>query len=76
MIGIVSQPIPWDNLKDTGNYSYIATSYVRTLESSGARVVSINYKLDFEAIKDLMNQLNGILFTGGKATLLRVTNKN
>jgi len=46
IIGILTQPSSWPTMYDPEEYSYIATSYVRYLESAGARVVPIKYDLD------------------------------
>ncbi|XP_030034940.2 gamma-glutamyl hydrolase A isoform X1 [Manduca sexta] len=48
------------------NYtSYIASSYVKALETAGARVVPILIGKDREYYRDLMKKLNGVLFPGG-----------
>ncbi|CAH0694164.1 unnamed protein product [Spodoptera exigua] len=48
------------------NYtSYIAASYVKDVEASGARVVPILIGKDRSYYEDLMGKLNGVLFPGG-----------
>ena len=39
IIGIVTQPVPWRDLLNDQENSYIPASYVKYLEASGARVV-------------------------------------
>ncbi|XP_017127772.1 gamma-glutamyl hydrolase [Drosophila elegans] len=46
-------------------YSYIATSYVKLLEASGAHVVPIWIGRDRAYYESMMGQLNGILLPGG-----------
>ncbi|KAF9803045.1 hypothetical protein SFRURICE_012290 [Spodoptera frugiperda] len=48
------------------NYtSYIAASYVKDVEASGARVVPILIGKDRSYYEELMGKLNGVLFPGG-----------
>ncbi|XP_013172012.1 PREDICTED: gamma-glutamyl hydrolase A-like [Papilio xuthus] len=48
------------------NYtSYIAASYVKDIEASGARVVPILIGKDRQYYRDIMSKLNGVLFPGG-----------
>ncbi|XP_026316816.1 gamma-glutamyl hydrolase A-like isoform X2 [Hyposmocoma kahamanoa] len=48
------------------NYtSYIATSYVKDVEASGARVVPILIGKDRDYYEELMKKINGVLFPGG-----------
>eukprot|EP01084_Bolivina_argentea_P243284 407886_1 len=72
VIGILSVPcLPQITANDCPSWvgfnasSYIAASYVKFLESGGAKVVPI---LSIDSLQDVSNtllQLNGILFTGG-----------
>jgi gamma-glutamyl hydrolase len=67
VIGILSLPnYPYENFTVNGT-SYIASSYVKYLEMSGARVVPIRIDHSFSEIDYLFTRLNGILFTGGSA---------
>ncbi|CAL8295094.1 unnamed protein product [Lota lota] len=50
--------------------SYIAASYVKYLESAGARVVPVRINQTLEQYNSLFNSLNGILFPGGGANLI------
>ena len=45
--------------------SYIASSYPKWIEESGAKAIPIPYNLSFEKIKKLMHEVNGILLPGG-----------
>lgn len=63
IIGILTQPGP------QSNQQYIAASYVKYLESAGARVVPIFYNQTSETLATLLTSLNGVLFTGGSASL-------
>lgn len=49
----------------SGAASCFATVYVKWLEMAGARVAPIGFDLEPEALEDLFNSLNGVLFTGG-----------
>uniref|UniRef100_A0A668ABR5 folate gamma-glutamyl hydrolase n=2 Tax=Myripristis murdjan TaxID=586833 RepID=A0A668ABR5_9TELE len=49
--------------------SYIAASYVKFLESAGARVVPIMINKTVEEYKTLFNSINGVLFPGGAASI-------
>lgn len=68
VIGILSQPSP--DLPNNGK-SYIASSYVKFIESSGARVVPLIFGTPDDEIKELMSGLNGVLFPGGGASLMQ-----
>ena len=46
-------------------YSYIAASYVKYLESAGARVVPILESFDQEEVEKIFQFVNGVLFPGG-----------
>jgi len=49
--------------------SYIAASYVKWLESAGARVVPIFHTATQVELKAVFNSINGIFFPGGAADL-------
>eukprot|EP00730_Choanoeca_flexa_P013843 TRINITY_DN5784_c0_g1_i2.p1 TRINITY_DN5784_c0_g1~~TRINITY_DN5784_c0_g1_i2.p1 ORF type:complete len:307 (+),score=84.73 TRINITY_DN5784_c0_g1_i2:1-921(+) len=59
VIGILTQSSP----------SYIAASYVKYLESAGARVVPVFHTSTESELKSLFSKLNGILIPGGGADL-------
>jgi gamma-glutamyl hydrolase len=63
IIGILAQPT------SDQKRSYIAASYVKWIESAGARVVPINYSWSFDKHKDIFGKVNGILFPGGGVAL-------
>ncbi|EFJ53180.1 hypothetical protein VOLCADRAFT_102798 [Volvox carteri f. nagariensis] len=65
IIGILSQP---GDPAPEGE-SYIAASYVKWLESAGARVVPIFYDMDAQDIERRFAVINGLLLPGGGATL-------
>ncbi|KAI4470280.1 protease family c26 gamma-glutamyl hydrolase [Holotrichia oblita] len=67
IIGILSQETFSVNSLFPGiSYdSFIAASYVKYLESAGARVVPIMIGKNKEYYKELINNTNGILFPGG-----------
>ncbi|OQR78389.1 gamma-glutamyl hydrolase-like [Tropilaelaps mercedesae] len=64
IIGILTQEYigkPWDQIP------YIAASYVKFVESGGARVVPVHINRDREYYENIVSQLNGVLFPGGDA---------
>jgi gamma-glutamyl hydrolase len=66
VVGILSQP------KKSGNETsihYIAASYVKWVESSGATSIPIPYDADEALTREIFSQINGVLFPGGSALL-------
>lgn len=59
VIGIYTQDRP------SQNYTYIAASYVKYLEMSGAQVVPLFYTHTQTQLKEILEQINGVLFPGG-----------
>ena len=47
------------------NQSYIPASYVKYLESSGARVVPVPSHMSDEQVEEIFHGVNGVLFPGG-----------
>ena len=47
----------------------VSASYVKYIESAGARVVPIHYNSTTATIANLVNKLNGVLFTGGQQAI-------
>jgi len=47
----------------------IIASYVKWIESAGARVVPLSNKIPLEDVKETLSSLNGLLFTGGSSTI-------
>ena len=45
--------------------SYIAASYVKFIEASGARVVPVPSHLSQDKVEEIFNGVNGVLFPGG-----------
>eukprot|EP00762_Andalucia_godoyi_P002235 ANDGO_07496.mRNA.1 Gamma-glutamyl hydrolase A len=67
IIGILTQPTG-DILAPFGE-SYIAASYVKWIESAGARVVPVPYDATPTELDFYLASLNGIVFPGGGADL-------
>jgi Predicted glutamine amidotransferases len=66
VIGILTIPVETEwNI--SGNYSYIAASYVKFIEAAGARAIPIPW--DAPNITDYLKIVNGVLFTGGGTNL-------
>jgi len=69
VIGILTQPTD-DNQKIYGD-QYVVASYVKWIESAGARVQFVYYDAPQEDLKTLLTtQLNGLLFAGGDADIV------
>ncbi|XP_075936775.1 gamma-glutamyl hydrolase isoform X2 [Anarhichas minor] len=66
VIGILAQEIRSPKPNQT---AYIAASYVKFLESAGARVVPVMINQTLEEYKKLFNSINGILYPGGSASI-------
>ncbi|XP_074478296.1 gamma-glutamyl hydrolase-like isoform X3 [Sebastes fasciatus] len=66
IIGVLAQEIRSPKANQT---SYIAASYVKFLESAGARVVPVMISQTLEEYKTLFNSINGILYPGGRASI-------
>ena len=66
IIAVLAQRYP-----DTSNQSYIAASYVKYLESGGARVVPVPHHFNSSQIQQLFNHINGVLLPGGSAHIMR-----
>ncbi|XP_019487111.1 PREDICTED: gamma-glutamyl hydrolase [Hipposideros armiger] len=69
IIGILMQQCRSKEMKNLGKY-YIAASYVKYLESAGARVVPIRLNLTNEEYEKLFQSLNGVLYPGGSVNLM------
>ncbi|KDP46038.1 hypothetical protein JCGZ_13484 [Jatropha curcas] len=68
VIGILSHPGDGASrrLNNATNASYIAASYVKFVESAGARVIPLIYNEPPEVLFEKLNLVNGVLFTGGR----------
>ncbi|CAN1145859.1 Gamma-glutamyl hydrolase 2 [Linum perenne] len=69
VIGIVSHPGDGASgrLSNATNASYIAASYVKFVESAGARVIPLIYNEPADILFQKLDLVNGVLFTGGWA---------
>eukprot|EP00258_Populus_trichocarpa_P033445 XP_024449464.1 gamma-glutamyl hydrolase 2 isoform X2 [Populus trichocarpa] len=69
VIGILSHPGDGASgrLNNATNASYIAASYVKFVESAGARIIPLIYNEPREILFEKLNLVNGVLFTGGWA---------
>ncbi|KAK9799018.1 hypothetical protein WJX73_007185 [Symbiochloris irregularis] len=65
IIGVLSQP----GSPAPKGYSYIAASYVKFIESSGGRVIPIEYDLPVHELKRRFEIINGVLIPGGAQAL-------
>nr|XP_053647521.1 gamma-glutamyl hydrolase A-like [Cherax quadricarinatus] len=68
-MGLTDMVNPHSDRLDKKYTSYIAASYVKFLESAGARVVPILTYQDNDYYENLAGSLNGILFPGGITTI-------
>jgi gamma-glutamyl hydrolase len=68
IIGVLTQEISsvFEMLYPGKYQSFIAASYVKWVESGGARVVPIWIGRDKEYYHDVMAKINGVLLPGGK----------
>ncbi|XP_042366323.1 gamma-glutamyl hydrolase [Plectropomus leopardus] len=66
IIGVLAQEVKYPKGNET---SYIAASYVKTLESAGARVVPVMINQPPEYYTKLFNSINGIFYPGGSASI-------
>ncbi|ESW21555.1 hypothetical protein PHAVU_005G080600 [Phaseolus vulgaris] len=70
VIGILSHPGDGSSgrLSNVSDVSYIAASYVKFVESGGARVIPLLYNESPQNLNKKLDLVNGVLFTGGWAT--------
>ena len=74
-IGIMTAP--WlTNIKDSLITSYMASSYVKWLESSGALIIPIEFDLPKPKMLGFLRQLNGIVLIGGGIDNIKTHNLN
>ena len=69
IIGIFTQPSDSPHEDCRGDCLMLAASYVKQVESTGARVVPINYYATHEDVDEVFGYLNGFIFPGGGAGL-------
>ncbi|KAL8046682.1 hypothetical protein ABFX02_08G192716 [Erythranthe guttata] len=69
VIGILSHPGDGagGRLNNAPKASYIAASYVKFVESAGARVIPLIYNEPLELHNEKLNLVNGVIFTGGSS---------
>lgn len=67
VIGVFTQPSTSSDPACGGNCLYLAASYVKHIESAGARVVPINYYSSEEELDKILSSVNGVWFPGGGA---------
>ncbi|GER47638.1 gamma-glutamyl hydrolase, partial [Striga asiatica] len=69
VIGILSHPGDGASgrLSNDSDASYIAASYVKFVESAGARVIPLIYNEPLEVLNDKLKLVNGVILTGGRA---------
>lgn len=68
IIGLFTQPSSDSNSDCGGKCLYVAASYVKYLESAGARVVPVSYYASNSEIDDLFSKVNGFFFPGGSSS--------
>ncbi|XP_062854743.1 gamma-glutamyl hydrolase [Trichomycterus rosablanca] len=68
VIGILTQEVTDPALMPYGKY-YIPSSYVKYIESGGARVVPIRLNQSIEDHEKIFNAVNGLLLIGGASNL-------
>ena len=73
VIGILAKPSEYDQYP-MNDWNYMAASYVKYIESAGARVVPIQWDLPFDNITRIMRSLNGFLLTGGSGAIIGESN--
>jgi len=66
ILGIITEDVDW---KTNYGSQYIAASYVKFIESGGARVVPVRYTMTQSELVTLLGHLNGFLFPGGDSSL-------
>lgn len=64
IVGIMTEPLD-PEMKQWGGKSFIAASYVKYIESAGARVVPVPFDAPESELQTLFNSLNGLLVPGG-----------
>eukprot|EP00618_Florenciella_parvula_P001818 CAMPEP_0119542538 /NCGR_PEP_ID=MMETSP1344-20130328/53640_1 /TAXON_ID=236787 /ORGANISM="Florenciella parvula, Strain CCMP2471" /LENGTH=301 /DNA_ID=CAMNT_0007586769 /DNA_START=75 /DNA_END=980 /DNA_ORIENTATION=+ len=69
LIGIFAQPHDSSHCPNGKSCQYIAASYIKYVESFGARAVPVSYYADNATIETLFTGLNGVLFPGGGASV-------
>lgn len=68
IIGILTQEVDSEVMRKFGN-TYIPSSYVKYIESAGARVVPIRLNQSFAEHEKLFKSINGLFLIGGAVNL-------
>jgi gamma-glutamyl hydrolase len=66
IIGIYTQDSDYPGYE---NFTYIAASYVKSIEMAGAQVVPIFYHYNTNQLADILSQINGVVFPGGDMSI-------
>lgn len=69
VIGILSTPSDFHDKYSPEEFSYIKNSYAEFIEAGGAIPVAVPWDLPENDLVLLLNSLNGMLFTGGDASM-------
>jgi len=69
VIGILSTPSDMHDLYDPNEFSYIKGSYAEFIEAADGIPVAIPWDLPERELISLLDSINGVLFTGGDASL-------
>lgn len=75
IIGILTLPSTASPSYPSSSFSYFGASYVKFLESAGARVLPIPYDLEFEEMERIFRKINGLLLPGGGSSLWIIENE-
>lgn len=71
VIGVFTQPLNIeDGVGSDAKPTYLAASYVKFVESGGARVVPVHFDASESDLRTIMSRINGLLFPGGGADIL------
>lgn len=66
VIGVLAQPNRWENTTENDSY-YIAASYIKWLESAGARTIAIPFEASSDLLDELFTQIHMVFLPGGDA---------
>jgi len=69
VIGILSTPSDFRNVYDPKEFSYIKGAYAEFIEAADATAIGIPWDLPERDLIKVLDSINGILFTGGDASL-------
>lgn len=70
IVGVFAHPSNDTHPDCGGSCQYIAASYVKYIESAGARVVPISYYSTYTEIDFMLERLNGFFFPGKHTALI------